>query len=113
MLITAIVLFVIAAFFGLILLKSVLRNQPTPKPAVFAHGLIAAAGLVLLLYYVITHAEKLPIASLIVFVIAALGGFVMFFMDMSKKPIPKGIALIHAAAAVIGLVLLLLFTFGI
>jgi hypothetical protein len=37
----------------------------------------------------------------------------MFFLDMSKKPLPKALALIHAGAAVIGLVLLITFVAGI
>jgi hypothetical protein len=108
----AIVLFALAAVFGLIVLLKVLKGEATPKPAVFIHGLIAASALALVLYYVVTHAEKSPMASLVVFLIAALGGFFMFFMDMSKRPVPKGVALIHAGAAVVGLVLLIAFVAG-
>lgn len=109
MLIGAIILFVLAAIFGFILITKVFRNSPRPMGAILAHGLIAASGLVLVLIYVIKNAEKSPMTSLILFVVAALGGFIMFGLDMSKKNVPKGLALIHAGAAVAGLILLILF----
>jgi hypothetical protein len=105
----AIILFVIAAVFGLILIAKVFTNKETPKGAVIAHGLFAATALALVAYYVFTNAQKSPLTSLIVFLIAALGGFAMLALDLSKKAIPKGLAAIHALAAVIGLVLLLVF----
>jgi FtsH-binding integral membrane protein len=112
MLLTAIILFVFAAIFGLLVLLSVLKNKTTPKPAVFIHGLLAAAGLAIVAWYVIENSNNAPMASLIVFLVAALGGFVMFGRDMTNRSVPKGLALIHAGAAVVGLLLLVLFVIG-
>jgi hypothetical protein len=109
MLTGAIILFVLAAIFGLIIITKVFQNTPRPMGAILAHGAIAATGLILVLVYVVKNAEKSPVASLVVFAIAAVGGFIMFGMDMSKKPVPKGLAVIHAGAAAIGLILLILF----
>jgi hypothetical protein len=113
MLIFAVALFVLAAIFGLILITKVFKGVPRPNKIILAHGLFAATGLVLVLIYVLQNAERSPVASLIVFAIAALGGFLMFGLDMSKKPVPKGLAVVHASAAVIGLILLIVFILGV
>lgn len=111
-LIIALSIFVLAAVFGLMILIHILKGESTPKPAVFIHGLLAALALVILIFYAI-NSQKSPVLSLIVLLIAALGGFLLFFLDMAKKPLPKSVALIHAGAAVLGVVLLLLFIVGI
>lgn len=100
------ILFAVAALIGLTILVKVLKNEPTSKPAVFAHGGFAAVALVLLLLYYLDNPEGLLI-PLVLFVIAALGGFFQFFKDWTKQEIPKSIAFIHAGAAVAAFVLLL------
>lgn len=109
---TIIILFALAAVFGLIVIANVLKEKTTPKPAVFIHGLLAAAALVLLIIYVVNNPDNAPMISLILFVVAALGGFVLFGVDMSKKQPPKPLALIHAGAAIVGFILLLFFAYG-
>ncbi|MGE5693411.1 MAG: hypothetical protein ACM3YF_06485 [Candidatus Zixiibacteriota bacterium] len=111
MLIFAIALFVLAAVFGLFALLAILKNQPTPKPAVFAHGAIAAIALILVIAYTVGAVGPAPMASMILFIIAALGGFALFTLDWQKKPIPKPLAFIHPIAAVIALILLIAFVF--
>ena len=111
MLILAIVLFILAAIFGLFALLAILKNQPTPKPAVFAHGAIAAIALILVIVYSVGNPGPSPMASLVIFIIAALGGFVLFALDWQKKPIPKPLAFVHPIAAVIALILLIAFVF--
>jgi hypothetical protein len=112
MLTGAIILFILAAIFGLVLITKVFKDSPRPIIVILVHGVLAAVGLLLVLIYVVKNAEKSPFESLIVFAIAALGGFIMFGMDMSKKPVPKGIAVVHAAAAAVGLILLVMFVYG-
>lgn len=112
LLVIAIIVFALAAVFGLLILTKILKNEATPKAAVFIHGALAATALLMVVYYVIENAEKSPKASLAVFLIAAAGGFILFSRDMQKKPLPKGLALIHAGAAVLGLLLLVFFVFG-
>jgi hypothetical protein len=112
MLTSAIFIFVIAAAFGLMLITRVFRGTPRPMGIIIGHGIFAATGLMLVLIYVIQNAEKSPMLSLIIFGVAALGGFLMLFIDISGKTIPKGVAIIHALAAVTGLILLVLFVMG-
>jgi len=109
MLITAIVVFALAAVFGLVALTAILKNKPTPKPAVFIHGGLAAVALLLVIFFVTGSAGPSPIVSLVLFIVAALGGFALFAIDMQKKPVPKLLALAHPVIAAIALVLLIVF----
>ena len=111
MLTTAIGLFVLAAIFGAVALIAILKNKPTPKPAVFIHGGVAAIALLLVILSVAGSTGPSPIVSLALFIIAALGGFTLFAIDIQKKPVPKLLALVHPLVAAVGLVLLILFVF--
>lgn len=110
MLMIAIVLFIIAAIFGLIILTAILRDEPTPKPVVFTHGPIAATGLILVLVY-LYYGPKDPllISSVVLFIIAALGGLTLFTIDMTNRRIPKLLAIGHPILAVLGLVTLIIY----
>lgn len=105
--ITIIVLFAVAAVFGLTLIIPVLQGKTPTRAFVFIHGGIAAVALIMLIVRYVNEAEAVPIVSLILFVVAALGGFVLFSRDLQKQPIPKGLAVVHASAAVIAFLILL------
>ena len=105
--ITIILLFAVAAVFGLTLLIPVLQGQTPKRAFVFAHGGIAAIALVMLLLEFMKESNTVPQISVILFVVAALGGFVLFARDLQKKTIPKGLALVHAGAAVVAFLILL------
>lgn len=109
MLVSAIVLFSLAALLGIFLLTFVLRGKETPKAVTFTHGPLAAAGLLLLIIYTFQNSPA-PIASLLLFVIAASGGFVLISLDLTRTSVPKWLALLHGLIAVAGLILLLKFT---
>lgn len=110
MIIAAIVLFSLAALLGIFLLTFVLRGKETPKAVTFTHGPLAATGLVLLIIYAFQHSPA-PIASLILFIIAAIGGFVLITLDLTRSAAPKWLALLHGLIAVAGFILLLKFAF--
>jgi hypothetical protein len=110
MIISAIVLFSLAALLGIFLLTFVLRGKQTPKAVAFTHGPLAAAGLVLLIIHTFQQ-RPAPIESLLLFVIAAIGGFVLIALDLTRISVPKGLALLHGSVAVAALVLLLKFAF--
>jgi hypothetical protein len=112
MLYLIITLFALAAVFGLIIAAAIYVKKPsTPKGVVAAHGIFAAVGLVLLIVYAINNPDNYPKISIIIFVIAALGGAVLFFNDMKKKPGPFSLVIVHALAAVTAFVLLLVYAF--
>lgn len=111
----AIVLFVIGALLGLYILTHVLKDKPTPKVSVLLHGLFVAIALILVIIRAAkgTDVTSTLIASLIFFLIAALGGFVMVYIDLGKGKLPpKGLAILHPILAAVGLVLLIVFTVG-
>ena len=106
-----IILFAVAAVLGVWILMKWLQDKEAPKAIVYSHGGVAAVALVLLIVYAAQHPNKFPQLSLILFVAAALGGFVLFFTEMlaEKRLVPVGI--IHALIAVGGFITLLLFAF--
>ncbi len=110
MLIAAMAFFTVAALLGVYLLSLVLTNKETPKGVVFTHGPMAATGLIILIIYAIFN-HPAPIVSIIIFLLAALGGIIMIARDITGKPVPKWLALGHGIAAVIGFVFLIIFTF--
>src|SRR5262245_34827121 len=111
MLLTAIILFIIAAIFGLIILTAILKNQPTPKLAVFIHGPLAAIALIIAIIYafMMGYVQPLLLTSIILFILAALGGLTLFTIDMRNKPIPKLLAVLHPILAVIALIVLIIY----
>ncbi len=110
MIYTAIAFFALAAVLGMVLLSFVLKGKETPKGVVFTHGPLAAIGLVLLIIYTINNPG--PVESIVLFIIAALGGVVLVIRDLSRKPIPKWLAVLHGLIAVSGFIFLLIFAFG-
>lgn len=110
MVIAAIVLFIIAAIFGLVVLTAVLKNEPTPKLAVFIHGPLAAIALIIIIVYAfMSNVQPLLLTSIILFILAALGGLTLFTIDMKKRPIPKTLAVLHPILAVAALVILIIY----
>lgn len=108
MLYSIIAVFALAAILGMTLLSYVLKSKETPKGLMIMHGLFAATGLVLLLYYVFENTPG-PVESAVLFVIAALGGFVLVIRDITGKSIPKWLAVTHGLIAVTGFILLIAF----
>jgi len=109
MLRTAIVLLALAAAGGL--LAAGIRFSGRPHPPSFvamAHGLLAAAGLTLLLYVACTQGlPEVGWYGLGALLVAALGGLVLNLRYHWKNvALPIWLVLVHAALAVTGLVVL-------
>lgn len=111
MIYSAIVLFALSAVLGLAILMKWLTKKDVSKGVIYSHGVVAAIALVILIVYAAQNPSNFPKASIILFVIAALGGFYMFFNDLKKKSSPLAVAFIHALLAVGGFVMLLAFVF--
>jgi hypothetical protein len=105
-----IALFGIGAILGLYLLIIVLQTKETPKAVAFIHGTFVAVALVMLAVYATKHKPG-PITSLILFGIAATGGFILVYRDLSGQTIPKWLALTHGVLAISGFVFLIIYTF--
>lgn len=109
---TAAILFGLAALGGLAMVGiRVSQNKNPPTALAVGHGLIAATGLVVLLYQAFTETDvkTLVQVSIGVFVVAALGGIAMFALfHLKGRQIPIAFMIVHGAIAAAGLVLLLL-----
>jgi peptidoglycan/LPS O-acetylase OafA/YrhL len=112
MLLLILALFALAAVIGLTLASKLIRKNPTSKPVALAHGLIAATALALLVVYARQHPQRLLTWAIGLFVIAALGGAVLFANDFRKKPGPVGLIAIHALVAVIAVVIVVMVAVG-
>jgi hypothetical protein len=109
MLSVALGLFAVAAAGGVLMVLLRVRNQANPPLGIaLLHGALAATALVLLLLQVANGAATgtLPWASTGLFVVAALGGFVLLSIHLSGRTIPLSVVGIHATVAVLGFLLL-------
>jgi hypothetical protein len=102
----ALITFAIAAVGGLILAASVLRGRLAPWALSLVHAALGALGLVLTLMAVLNGAGGVVPIALGILVVAALGGFFLASVHLRGKPGPKAVVVIHALAAVTGVVLL-------
>jgi hypothetical protein len=106
---TSITLFALAAIIGLYLLTFVWQKKETPKTIAILHGALAASALILLIMHTVNTGADL-IQAIVLFVIAALGGIVLFIRDITGKSLPKALAILHGLLAVSGFVFLLVHT---
>ncbi len=107
---TAIALFSITAVLGLYLVLLVLQNKETPKGVAIGHGFLAVTALTLLIIHTAnTGADLLQI--IVLFAIAALGGFILFARDVTGKSLPKPLAIVHGLLAISAFVFLLVYAF--
>lgn len=111
MLYLTILLIVLSAILGLTILVKWLTQKHASRAVVYSHGVAAAAAVMLLIVFAIQHPDNYPKASIILFVLGALGGIYMFVDDLRQKNSPMALAYIHALLAVGGLVTLLIFVF--
>ncbi|HTZ21437.1 MAG TPA: hypothetical protein VMC06_11210 [Opitutaceae bacterium] len=107
MLISTIVLFVLAALLGLTAAFRIIQKKPTVKGVAVAHGALGAAGLVALILYAVKNPHGLLTIAIVLLVVAALGGLVIFVNDLRGKAGPLPLVVIHALAAVTAVALVL------
>jgi hypothetical protein len=102
--IPALVLFLIAAVGGIALVGLRLANKPLPMALALIHGAVAAIGLVLLALDLFKQPSpaKPAVIALVLLVVAALGGFVVFSFHLRRRPIPIPLTIVHALIAVGG-----------
>lgn len=109
----AAILFAIAALGGAVLAAMRFGGRELPPMALaIVHGLFAAAGLVTLIVAVVGAGFSTVTAiALVGFLIAALGGFVLFSYHLRRQALPIGYVVGHGTVAVLSFVILLLAIF--
>lgn len=108
---TAIVLLALTGAGGLLMAGIRFSGAPRPPSSIaMLHGLLASAGLTLLLYGGIVHGlPGMAWLGIVLLVGAALGGLVLNLAYHAKAlPLPIWLVLTHAAIAVVGLVVVAL-----
>ena len=103
-------LFVVAALGGLAMAGIRLFGKRNPPPwLALAHGLLAGAGLTLLVFAALTSPiPRMAMFALLLFLVAAAGGVVMNLgYQWKQRPLPVPLLVGHALLAIIAFVLLL------
>jgi hypothetical protein len=105
----ALILFAVAAAGGAYMAVTRLRGMPAPPMALaLVHGALAAAGLVALgVTLAGGGAGGLATTATGLFVVAALGGFVLFAQHLRRGEINKPLVLVHGLVAVVSFVILI------
>ena len=108
MLIAAIILFISAMSFGLVLLTALLQERVVNNKALLAHGIIAGIAILLMIIYLwrVDSSASL-ITSLVLFIGAAIGGLTLAHLDFRQGIIPKVLVVLHPLVALAGLVVLI------
>lgn len=108
-----IVFLLLTALFGILNLYSILKRNRTRQPIVLLHGILALLSLFVLVGYIAAdHFDYRLITSLILFVLAAIGGLTMFTFDVQKKSIPRAILAGHPILALIAFGFLIAYFFN-
>jgi hypothetical protein len=106
--ITALILFAVAAAGGLLLAFLRFSNKPLPLPLALVHGAVAAGGLVSLALAVFgSKGAGQTQLALGLFLLAALGGFLLFSFHLRKKQLPIAVVVVHGVVAVVAFLILL------
>ena len=106
MLAIAVLLFAVAVVGGVTMLALHLRQGKLPLPLALVHGAFAAAGLVVLILAVLLAGAS-AVASVVLFVIAALGGFFLFGLYLRGSKLPTPLIFVHGGVAVVAFLILL------
>ncbi len=108
MLHVTIVLFALAAVFGVIIIKNWILSTNTSRTVVYTHGIFAVIAFGLLVYYFLENPSGNARTSLILFAIAAVVGLYMFLKDLKGIFSPTWLGILHGLVAVAGFICLLL-----
>lgn len=109
MLVLAIIAFALAALLGVYLASFILTNKNTPKGVALIHGGIALLGVLLLIGYLLVY--DTPVWPLVFFLLAAMGGAFMFYLDLTGRKMSKLLPFGHGLVAAIGLMMLILYVY--
>jgi len=106
---TALVLFAIAALGGVAMAVIRFRGAERPPTGLaLLHGAVAAAAIIVLIVAMLSMPNPAQArTALVLFIVAALGGFYLFAQHVQKRALPIPIILVHALIAVIGFLILL------
>lgn len=83
------------------------RGRVLPLRLSVWHGLLGLAAIVLLVMQAVAHPGNSPVnVAVVIFMLTALGGLLLFAFRASKQRLPLAVVLLHAGFAVAALILL-------
>jgi len=101
-------LFVAGALGGLVMATHIFRGEKPPVLLAVGHGVLGAAGLVLLLVASLSGGTPGVVKIVLgILVLAALGGFFLASFHVRDKQHPRAVVLVHALVAASGVCVLL------
>jgi hypothetical protein len=108
MLTAALILFAVAALGGVVLASLHITKKGAPIGLACLHGVLAVTGVVLLLVAMSQGSGSTGLtAALVLFLIAAVGGLVLFITHLRARPLPVPLILVHGLVAVAAFLTLL------
>ena len=108
MLTVLLILFLVVMLAGTGLAVVERRGRKLPLKVSATHGVLGLLAIVLLITQALAHPGNYPVNfSILVFMITALGGLLLFAFRASKQNLPLGVVLLHALFAVAGLLFLI------
>lgn len=101
------ILFVLVMVAGAALAWLETHGRMPPLRFSAAHGVLGITAIALLTMEAIDHPDnKLVNVSVVIFMLTALGGLLLFAFRASKQKLPLAVVLLHALFAVTALILL-------
>jgi hypothetical protein len=83
------------------------RGRTLPLPVSVWHGALGVAAIVLLVMQAMAHPGVRAVnLAILVFILTALGGLLLFAFRASRQRLPLAVVLLHAVFALAGLTLL-------
>ncbi|VEG91104.1 hypothetical protein [Legionella spiritensis] len=105
MLILAIILFIVVAGLGAVIIIPVLKNKFPPRRLVYVHGATAAVAIfIIILYMLKEQAQPLLVVCLLLFILTACLGLLIYKMDIKRRESLKIVVILHPLLAVISLI---------
>lgn len=101
-------LFLVVMLAGTALAVLERRGRKLPLKVSAVHGVLGLLATALLVLQATAHPGNYPLNfSILVFMITALGGLLLFAFRATRQSLPLGVVLLHACFAVVGLVFML------
>ncbi|HSN16812.1 MAG TPA: hypothetical protein VLV87_01265 [Gammaproteobacteria bacterium] len=83
------------------------RGRALPLKVSATHGVLGILAIVLLVMQAMAHPANHPAnLAILIFMLAALGGLLLFAFRAAKQALPLGVVLLHGLFAVVGLLFL-------
>ena len=96
------------AFFGIIIISGYTKGRSVYKTAGL-HGIFGVSGLISLIAAALTSGiTELRFTAVVIFILVALGGAVLYIIDTRKKTLPMPLFALHGLGALLDFLSILL-----